>query len=96
MSDSDDKPPEEALAAWPAEIPLLACLERKQTKPILKAVPQGDCAVLIGPEGGFTAAEAAWLAGLPFTVPVSLGPSILRSETAACAALAAIALSRAA
>jgi 16S rRNA (uracil1498-N3)-methyltransferase len=43
--------------------------------------------VLIGPEGGFSAAERARLAGAPFVVPVSLGPRILRADTAACAAL---------
>ena len=47
----------------------------------------GPWAVLIGPEGGFSPAERAWLGGLPFVVPVSLGPRILRADTAAVAAL---------
>ncbi|MBW2495221.1 MAG: RsmE family RNA methyltransferase, partial [Deltaproteobacteria bacterium] len=45
-------------------------------------------AVLIGPEGGFSEAERARLAALPFARPVALGPRILRADTAAVAALA--------
>lgn len=44
-------------------------------------------AVLIGPEGGFSAAERAALAGLPNVARLSLGPRILRADTAAVAAL---------
>ncbi|HZZ87574.1 MAG TPA: RsmE family RNA methyltransferase, partial [Caulobacteraceae bacterium] len=44
-------------------------------------------AVLIGPEGGFSAAERAAIRALPESVPVSLGPRILRADTAAIAAL---------
>ena len=44
-------------------------------------------AVIIGPEGGFAAEERARLRGLPFVTPVSLGPRILRADTAAIAAL---------
>ncbi len=44
-------------------------------------------AVLIGPEGGFSEPERARLAALPGSVPVSLGPRILRADTAAVAAL---------
>jgi 16S rRNA (uracil1498-N3)-methyltransferase len=44
--------------------------------------------VLIGPEGGFSTAERARLAGLEQAVPVRLGPRILRADTAAVAALA--------
>jgi 16S rRNA (uracil1498-N3)-methyltransferase len=46
--------------------------------------------VLVGPEGGFDAGERAMLAALPFVVPVSLGPRILRADTAAVAALALV------
>lgn len=45
-------------------------------------------AVLIGPEGGFDPAERARLRGLEFVTPVTLGPRILRADTAAIAALA--------
>lgn len=47
----------------------------------------GPGAVLIGPEGGFSPGERARLLGLPFVTPVSLGPRILRAETAVVAAL---------
>ncbi|MCX8508002.1 MAG: 16S rRNA (uracil(1498)-N(3))-methyltransferase [Rhodobacteraceae bacterium] len=43
----------------------------------------GPWAILIGPEGGFSDKERARLRGLPFVVPVALGPRILRAETAA-------------
>jgi 16S rRNA (uracil1498-N3)-methyltransferase len=46
--------------------------------------------VLIGPEGGFTAEERRMLRALPFVTPVSLGPRILRAETAVIAALTII------
>ena len=44
-------------------------------------------AILIGPEGGFSDAERARLRALPFAHPVSLGPRILRADTAAVAAM---------
>lgn len=47
-------------------------------------------ALLIGPEGGFTEEERRVLRGLAFVAPVSLGPRILRAETAAIAALSVI------
>jgi 16S rRNA (uracil1498-N3)-methyltransferase len=57
----------------------------------LNALPQGTAfSLLIGPEGGFEAEERAMLRGLAFVTPVSLGPRILRAETAAVAALAVL------
>lgn len=47
-------------------------------------------AVLIGPEGGFSAAERAQLKSLPFVTAIPLGPRILRADTAAVAALAVV------
>jgi 16S rRNA (uracil1498-N3)-methyltransferase len=44
-------------------------------------------AILIGPEGGFTPEERERIRSLPSAVPVSLGPRILRADTAAVAAL---------
>lgn len=46
--------------------------------------------LLIGPEGGFSDEERDLLRKKPFVVPVSLGPRILRADTAAVAALALI------
>jgi 16S rRNA (uracil1498-N3)-methyltransferase len=47
-------------------------------------------AVLIGPEGGFSQDERAALLKRPNTVRLSLGPRILRADTAAVAALALV------
>jgi 16S rRNA (uracil1498-N3)-methyltransferase len=47
-------------------------------------------ALLIGPEGGFTTEERSMLRGLLYVIPVSLGPRILRAETATIAALSVI------
>ncbi|MGJ8529778.1 16S rRNA (uracil(1498)-N(3))-methyltransferase [Maritalea sp.] len=47
-------------------------------------------AVLIGPEGGFSDAERELLLSKPFCVPISLGPRILRADTAAIVALTII------
>ncbi|WP_235829899.1 16S rRNA (uracil(1498)-N(3))-methyltransferase [Frigidibacter oleivorans] len=54
----------------------------------LSGAAPGPWAILIGPEGGFSEAERARLRGLPFVMPVSLGPRILRADTAAVAAIA--------
>jgi len=47
----------------------------------------GPWAILIGPEGGFSEAERTRLKALPSALSVSLGPRILRADTAAVAAL---------
>jgi 16S rRNA (uracil1498-N3)-methyltransferase len=47
----------------------------------------GAAAILIGPEGGFTAEERVAIRALPQAKPVSLGPRILRADTAALAAI---------
>lgn len=52
------------------------------------AAHTGPTAVLIGPEGGFDAAERAAVRALPQARPITLGPRILRGETAAIAATA--------
>ena len=53
----------------------------------LTGQPPGPWAILIGPEGGFSEPERARLRALPQVLPVSLGPRILRADTAAVAAL---------
>lgn len=53
----------------------------------LAGLPRGPWAILIGPEGGFSPAERARLAGMGCVTPISLGPRILRADTAAVAAL---------
>ncbi len=49
--------------------------------------PPGPAAILIGPEGGFDDEERAAIRALPQAVPISLGPRILRAETATIAAV---------
>ena len=56
----------------------------------LSAVPPSPLAVLIGPEGGFAQDERAALLKQPNVVRLSLGPRILRADTAAVAALALV------
>ena len=43
--------------------------------------------ILVGPEGGFSPDEREWLRSLDFVTPITLGPRILRAETAVVAAL---------
>jgi len=80
---------ERLLADWPADRPLMFCDEAGDAPPVLEAMAAGaDCgAILIGPEGGFSPAERARIRALPSAVAVSLGPRILRADTAAIAAL---------
>jgi 16S rRNA (uracil1498-N3)-methyltransferase len=59
--------------------------------PLYDVVKEGGlrkAALLIGPEGGFSPDERRWLRSLPFVSPVTLGPRILRADTAAIVSLA--------
>jgi len=58
-------------------------------EPLANALQPGPALILTGPEGGFTDEERAAIRAAPNAVAVSLGPRILRAETAALAALAA-------
>jgi 16S rRNA (uracil1498-N3)-methyltransferase len=61
-----------------------------RAQPVLQALDAaaaGPWAVLIGPEGGFAPEERTALRALPYVAPVTLGPRILRADTAAIAAL---------
>jgi 16S rRNA (uracil1498-N3)-methyltransferase len=57
--------------------------------PAATAFAPGPALLLTGPEGGFTDEERALVRAAPNAVPISLGPRILRAETAALASLAA-------
>ncbi|MDO9639856.1 MAG: 16S rRNA (uracil(1498)-N(3))-methyltransferase [Pseudotabrizicola sp.] len=84
------QPLERALAGWPEGRVLLWADEALagQASALTGSVAAGaPGAVLVGPEGGFSDDEKALLRGLPFVRPISLGPRILRAETAAVAAL---------
>lgn len=76
---------------WPGDRYLLVCAERGAVEPIaeaLRSAPRDSAwGILIGPEGGFAGTELEMLDTRPFALKVSLGPRILRAETAALAAL---------
>lgn len=76
---------EAILKEWPTGRVLYVALERSSPKRLLKEVldPQKDAGFLIGPEGGFAPDEVALLERYPFVKFFSLGPLILRAETAA-------------
>ena len=72
----------EALVACTEELKLM--LWEDESLPLVEALPEGrpgSAAVLVGPEGGFSAEEAAAARKAGF-IPVRCGPRILRSETA--------------
>ena len=86
---ADLAPLSRVLDGWdPARRILWADESRAGPAATLAGLPRGPWAILIGPEGGFSATERARLVRLPFVTPVSLGPRILRADTAAVAALA--------
>ena len=77
------------LRDWPAERALFFADETGgEPFAAAAAAHAGPAAILIGPEGGFTPDEAAAIRAFPQARGVSLGPRILRAETAAAAALA--------
>jgi 16S rRNA (uracil1498-N3)-methyltransferase len=73
------------LKAWPEDRTLWFA-DEAGGEPFAPA--RGPAAILIGPEGGFTDEERAAIRALPQARPVSLGPRILRADTAALAAVA--------
>jgi 16S rRNA (uracil1498-N3)-methyltransferase len=76
------------LAQWPAGRLLYWADESlAQGAATPAAITAGPAAILIGPEGGFSDEEKTRLRALPFVRPLSLGPRILRAETAALAAI---------
>jgi 16S rRNA (uracil1498-N3)-methyltransferase len=74
------------LSAWPADRHLFFA-DENGGEPALPAMSahRGPAALLIGPEGGFTDEERAAIQGVAQSVGVTLGPRILRAETAAIA-----------
>ena len=82
----------EMLENWPAGRKLMFCDEGREALPVaaaLAAQQAGPWAIVIGPEGGFSADEVRALRRLETVVSVTLGPRILRADTAAVAAITA-------
>ena len=75
------------LREWPADRQLIFADEEGGV-PMTQAIRPGPAAILIGPEGGFTPEERAAIRALPQATGVSLGPRILRADTATAAAIA--------
>jgi 16S rRNA (uracil1498-N3)-methyltransferase len=75
------------LRGWP-EGRALHFADEAGGAPLASAAAPAPAALLIGPEGGFTEEERAAIRALPSARPVSLGPRILRADTAALAAIA--------
>jgi len=83
------KPLKEKIAHWQDTDNIYWAAERQgQTQPLSTTKP--PAAFLIGPEGGFSPSEIAFLSQEEIITPVSLGPRILRAETAAFYCLAKI------
>ena len=78
---------------WDASRPLIFCDEDGAEHcpfTALAMIEPGPVAVLVGPEGGFDPGERELLSSQPFVTRISLGPRILRADTAAVAALALV------
>jgi 16S rRNA (uracil1498-N3)-methyltransferase len=74
------------LSDWPLDRRLFVAAERTNAPYITPSY--GPAALLVGPEGGFAPAELDAMRAHPFVTAVSLGPRVLRAETAAIAGLA--------
>jgi 16S rRNA (uracil1498-N3)-methyltransferase len=83
------EPLDRLLDGWEAGRRLMFCDEAGGALPVLEALAGADApwAVLIGPEGGFDPTERERLRAAPFVTAVTLGPRILRADTAAISAL---------
>jgi 16S rRNA (uracil1498-N3)-methyltransferase len=80
------------LRDWDAKRSLIFCDETATISDPLLAL-QGlttPAAIIVGPEGGFTEEERRHLKSLPFVKGISLGPRIMRADTAAVAVLALV------
>ena len=78
------------LSSWEARKLVIYCDEGAEAAPISQYREQlagRAAAILIGPEGGFSPRERKMLHELAYVLPVTLGPRILRAETAVVSAL---------
>jgi 16S rRNA (uracil1498-N3)-methyltransferase len=81
-----------ALRDWDAGRALIYCDETAGSGNSVAALSKlkMPAAVLVGPEGGFTIEERAMLKALPYVTAITLGPRIMRADTAAVAVLALV------
>lgn len=87
---AEGQPLTHALSHWSPDKPLYFCDEAGDAKPlrnVLDDESQPKAGFLIGPEGGFSPLERKMLRSLEYVIPVTLGPRILRAETAVVSAL---------
>ena len=78
----------EVLDYFPPDRRLLFCDEKLKASELnLENLKKGKWAILIGPEGGFSEIERNYIKGLKFSFSISLGPRILRADTAAVTAI---------
>ncbi len=82
------QPLDRLLDRWPAGRLILWADEALAGPSAPPKAEPGPWAILIGPEGGFSEDERRRLRAMPQVRPLSLGPRILRADTAAVAALA--------
>ncbi|MFZ2586577.1 MAG: RsmE family RNA methyltransferase [Alphaproteobacteria bacterium] len=81
------QPLQKALAAWHTANPNEKILWADERLSTPTPIPTAT-AVLVGPEGGFSPDEQAWLETQLYVVPISLGSTVLRTDTAVVATLA--------
>lgn len=96
------EPLQGVLASWDESRRLVVCDEAaeiadpiaalRELPPVARSGKASGAAygVLIGPEGGFAPEERAMLLGHPAAVAISLGPRVMRADTAGVAALALV------
>lgn len=79
---------EKFLSNWPKDRFLLFCDEGKVGEKVeIEDLPKGKWAILLGPEGGFSYKERKHIQAMPNSFSLSLGPRILRADTAVVAVL---------
>lgn len=82
---------DQLVAGWPAARVLVfadEAADMQSSFQALAALRGKPMALIVGPEGGFADTERALLRGIVATIPISLGPRIMRADTAVVAALA--------
>jgi len=81
----------DALSAWPEERQLIFCdetlSETQNADPLNTFEKKHSAGILIGPEGGFSSIEGQAIRRIKNVLSISLGPRILRADTAAVSAI---------